>query len=520
MRLIVHHAKNGVHAFNVLTGALRADPRTRELDIVFARDAAAIEAAIEPNTTVAWSFYSPEAHEIEAMRRSIARPALHIAGGVHATAEPLDTLRRGFDLVALGEGEKTIIDLTIALREGRDPLTVRGLARLENDAMVTSGRSEPIELDDYPAFNVVDRRFGALEITRGCVYACAFCQTPFMFKARFRHRSIGNVREHVRIMRRERLRYVRFVTPTSLSYGSDNTEPNLSAVEALLAAVREEIGHEGKIFFGTFPSEVRPEHVTKEALVLLRRYVDNDNLVIGGQSGSQRVLDRTRRDHSVEDVIRASRIAVENGFVPNVDFLFGLPEENASDHEATVRLMQRLSELGARVHSHTFMPLPGTPLRDAPPGSVAEPVARALMQLEAKGRAYGQWRAQVVSADRSSTTRPHVRPAAPSSRAVLRTASTRPARRDQNAHPMATPPFGRSFAPPPGRRSSTRYAAPARASSVKPEGVTSLVPRRGPTVRPSGNVRALISSPGSSVALRCVTSTDANTPKPSERPTK
>ena len=32
----------------------------------------------------------------------------------------------------------------------------------------------------------------ALEITRGCVYACSFCQTPFMFKARFRHRSVGN----------------------------------------------------------------------------------------------------------------------------------------------------------------------------------------------------------------------------------------------------------------------------------------------------------------------------------------
>src|SRR5699024_939787 len=108
-------------------------------------------------------------------------------------------------------------------------------------------------------------------------------------------------------------------------------------------------------------------HVTAEALALLRRYVDNDNLVIGGQSGSQRVLDATKRDHTVDDVLRAARISVENGFVPNVDFLFGLPSEDESDHAATVRLMQQLSEIGARVHSHTFMPLPGTPLRDAPP---------------------------------------------------------------------------------------------------------------------------------------------------------
>lgn len=416
-QLVVHHARNGVVALNVLTAALRADPRTARAEIVFARDADAIVAAARPGALVAWSFYSPEAHEIERALASVrARTSiperggrsstlLHVAGGVHATAEPLDTLRRGFDLVALGEGERTLIELMVALGEGRDPLTVRGLGRLDGDALVTSGRSEPVELDEFPAFNLPDRKFNALEITRGCVYACAFCQTPFMFKARFRHRSIANVREHVRIMRRERLRYVRFVTPTSLSYGSSGVEVNLPAVEALLAAVREELGPDGRIFFGTFPSEVRPEHVTAEALALLRRYVDNDNLVIGGQSGSQRVLDQTRRDHSVEDVVRAARLSVEHGFVPNVDFLFGLPSEDDTDHEATVRLMERLSELGARVHSHTFMPLPGTPLRDAPAGKVAEPVARALMRLEASGRAYGQWRAQILSAERLAQRR-------------------------------------------------------------------------------------------------------------------
>jgi B12-binding domain/radical SAM domain protein len=407
-QLVVHHARNGVHAFNVLTAALRADPRTAALEIVFAKDAAAIARAVRPSALVAWSFYSPEAHEIESALRDVRAhtgDGVHIAGGVHATAEPLDTLRRGFDLVALGEGEKTIVDLVLALADGRDPLSVRGIGRLRDDALESSGRGETVSLDDYPAFNVPDRRFNALEITRGCIYACAFCQTPFMFKARFRHRSIPNVREHVRLMRRERLRYVRFVTPTSLSYGSAGTEPNLAAVEELLATVREEIGPEGKVFFGTFPSEVRPEHVTTEALALLRRYVDNDNLVIGGQSGSQRVLDATKRDHTVGDVLRAARIAVENGFVPNVDFLFGLPSEDENDHAATVRLMKLLSDIGARVHSHTFMPLPGTPLRDAPPGAVAEPIARELMQLEARGRAYGQWRAQVVSAERLAQRR-------------------------------------------------------------------------------------------------------------------
>ncbi len=403
--LVAVHEKNGVHALNVLSAALRADARTRDLEVVFVKgdDEIAEAVARAERAVVAWSFYSPEATEVggrlEPVRaRGVAR-GLHIAGGVHATAEPVATLRLGFDLVALGEGERTIVDLFVALAEERDPLTVRGIGRLRDGQYETSGRGETVELDAYPAFNVPDRRFNAIEITRGCIYACGFCQTPYMFKARFRHRSVENVRAHVRLMRAENLRYVRFVTPTSLSYGSSTTEPNLDAVEALLAAVREEIGPDGKVFFGTFPSEVRPEHVTDEALRRLKRWVDNDNLVIGGQSGSQRVLDATRRDHSVEDVVRACRIAVANGFRPNVDFLFGLPSEEEADAEATVTLMRTLTELGARVHSHTFMPLPGTPLRDAPAGTVAPTVERELARLEADGRAYGQWRKQLVSAE-------------------------------------------------------------------------------------------------------------------------
>src|SRR5262249_42571223 len=159
----------------------------------------------------------------------------------------------------------------------------------------------------------------------GCVYACSFCQTPFMFKARFRHRSVGNVRAHVRAMVAGGLRYIRYVSPTSLSYGSDDTAVNLAAVEALLAGVRGEPAAGGKQYFGTFPSEVRPEHVSAEALALIARYADNRSLVIGGQSGSERLLAATHRGHDVAAIERAVALCAEAGFRADVDFLFGLP---------------------------------------------------------------------------------------------------------------------------------------------------------------------------------------------------
>lgn len=355
---------------------------------------------------VLWSFYSPDfaetAKELAAVREATGDAALHIAGGVHATAEPLATLRAGFDFVAIGEGEHTICEIVSALRESGDTARLKGragLAYLENGRLVSHGPGERHPLDAYPAFNARYKKWNALEITRGCVYACSFCQTPYMFKARFRHRSLENVRANIDQMALSGSRFVRFLTPTSLSYGSEGTEPNLEAVDALLRTVREGAGAETKIFFGTFPSEVRPEHVTRESLAVLKRWVDNDSLVIGGQSGSDRVLEETRRGHTVDDVIRAVELSVAAGFEPNVDFLLGLPGETEADRILSMKLADRLVGMGARIHSHAFMPLPGTPLRDATPVPIEPSTMLAMQRLESKGKAYGQWRKQVVTAD-------------------------------------------------------------------------------------------------------------------------
>ena len=52
--------------------------------------------------------------------------------------------------------------------------------------------------------------------------------------------------------------YVRYVSPTSLSYGSPDPSVNLAAVEDLLAAVRAELPAGGKQYFGTFPHSSTP----------------------------------------------------------------------------------------------------------------------------------------------------------------------------------------------------------------------------------------------------------------------
>jgi len=401
--LIAYSVRSGIAALNCVTGAVPGDVPVR---FVKTRDDL-VRAAIDARETgrtpwVAWSFYSVDADAAAAdlaAVRPLTRGALHVAGGVHATAEPLATLRAGFDLVAVGEGEATARALCEALARGDDPRALPGIAHLDGAGrLVSHGPGERRPLDDFPSFR--HGRWQAIEITRGCVYACAFCQTPYVFKARFRHRSVDSVRRHVEDMAREGARFVRFLTPTALSYGTDGETPNLDAVDELLGATREAAGPSARVYFGTFPSELRPEHVTPEALAVLRRWVDNDTIVIGAQSGSERVLDAMRRGHGVDDVERAVRAAILGGFRPEVDLLLGFPGETRADREASLHLADRLVALGARIHAHAMLPLPGTPLRDAVPERIEDDVATRLARLEAKGAAWGAWRRQVIAGDR------------------------------------------------------------------------------------------------------------------------
>jgi B12-binding domain/radical SAM domain protein len=419
--VVVRNRKGYTYGIHVLLAALEVEPPSVPYDVHLCRTAAELATQVVASreagrrVVTAWSFYSPDAAamaaELAEVRAAIRLPAadagpddgpddgpdgvLHLAGGVHATAEPLVTLRAGWDAVAVGEGERTFTALVEAFGAGGDWRAVPGLAVLDaGGGLRKAAPAVRRELDAYPAFPHSRNLTSPIEITRGCIYACRFCQTPFMFSARFRHRSVASVRENVRVMRSRGLRDVRFVTPTSLSYGSPDEHPDLAAVEELLAACREEIGPHGRVFFGSFPSELRPEHVSVEALRMLKRYVANRDVIIGAQSGSDQVLALSGRGHGAEVVERAVGLVVQEGFRPNVDVMFGMPGEDGEQALATVALMERLTDLGARIHAHTFMPLPGTPWRNEPPGRIDAPTRRAIVTLTTKGAVYGSWEKQ------------------------------------------------------------------------------------------------------------------------------
>jgi radical SAM superfamily enzyme YgiQ (UPF0313 family) len=189
----------------------------------------------------------------------------------------------------------------------------------------------------------------------------------------------------------------RFITSNAFLYASkDGRNPNFEELNLLLKSIRNIIKDRGRIFFGTFPSEVRPEHVNDETIALIKRYANNNNIIIGCQSGSDKILKICNRQHKVDDIYNAVKFAIKNNIIPNLDFIFGLPGEDNDTLNDSLNVINDLTKLGAKIHGHIFIPLPGTPFWDMDIEDIPLDLIHKLELLCSRGLMYGQWRKQLL----------------------------------------------------------------------------------------------------------------------------
>lgn len=405
LALVVWSEWRNKNSFAALIGALETDEFFDELPIYFLFDEAKLKAEIGSMSkkyskiVLAFSFSDFQAKEIanlvKSLKKELADNVIMLAGGPHPSGDPKGVLAAGFDFAVVGEGEKTIIDLLKIIALNKSDYDKTGnLAYFKGGKFIFTFK-KIIILNDYPPFASKYKIFGPIEITRGCPWGCKYCQTSYLFGRQIRHRSIVEICRYAEILKENNRLDIRFITPNALSYGStDGKSVNLIAIENLLKSVKKIIGADGRIFFGSFPSEVRPEQISQKALDIIKKYCNNKNLIVGAQSGSQRILDNICRGHRVGDVYDAAKLIIKNGFKANIDFIFGLPGEQKEDVQETFKLMEDLIALGAAIHGHTFMPLAGTPFAEEKIGRLSVEYEERLKRLESSGKVYGEWEKQ------------------------------------------------------------------------------------------------------------------------------
>lgn len=386
MRLVFYETRFNRYSITALLASLEQNHVLDRLDIQIYKDKLQLSKEDDEPKIFCFSFFTPHLKQIEKEVQNLKRNNPHsifIAGGPHPSGDPEGTLNLGFDYVFVGEGEEEL------------PKFFENLNRNEK---IIKGKN--IDIDNYKAWSLKIRRFTPLEITRGCPYACKFCQTGYLFGTKQRHRSIDSILKHVEIFIKNGMKDLRFITPNALSYGSnDKGTPNLEAVETLLRSIKA-LSDKIRIYFGTFPSELRPDYINKESIEIIRRYASNNNITIGAQSGSPKVLERIGRGHSTEDIFNAVRTAINGGFNVNIDFIFGLPDETEREQIETVQFIERLIKLGdekgrvVRINSHYFIPFVGTPFWNCKPAKLSKKLTNFLGRLYSSGKIFGHWHTQ------------------------------------------------------------------------------------------------------------------------------
>lgn len=111
-----------------------------------------------------------------------AMGAITIAGGQHFVSDNVEhALRRGVDIVVLGEGEQTITQLLERIGRDVDWRDVAGIAFLDADRLVVNPARPPITdfdalpLPDFGLLRNATLRIYPVSATRGCAMTCEFC---------------------------------------------------------------------------------------------------------------------------------------------------------------------------------------------------------------------------------------------------------------------------------------------------------------------------------------------------------
>jgi radical SAM superfamily enzyme YgiQ (UPF0313 family) len=286
--------------------------------------------------------------------------ALVVVHGSDATDRLEAYLREPIDVAVVGEGEETLLELARAVAQGSDLAPIPGLAFLRDGNLVrTAPRPFIRDLDSlpFPAWDLVDveryrrawlerhRYFSVnLVTTRGCPYHCNWCAKP-IYGQRYQSRSPASVAEELSFVRRT-------LRPDHIWFADDIFGLKSGWVEAFALEV------ESRGVRTPFKIQARADLIDEGVASALAR-AGCENVWMGAESGSQKVLDAMEKGIRVEQIFRATRLLRERGIRVSYFLQFGYPGEEWADIEKTVAMVREAKpdDIGISVS----YPLPGTP---------------------------------------------------------------------------------------------------------------------------------------------------------------
>ncbi len=285
---------------------------------------------------------------------------LLITGGPYPSADPGKFLSV-FDLVVIGEGERTLTELAEAVIHGKgNPLKVAGVAHMTGAGVKKAPARERVNnLDElpFPARDLFDndgykkywrREYGytvtSMMTTRGCPYTCGFCSKP-VFGSAVKTRSAENVLDELEDIAHRGYDRV-WMGDDCFTIDDRRT----------IAICRGMIDRGLNL---TWECLSRVDGVNDEVLTAMRE-AGCARLFFGLESGDDRILRTMKKQATFAEGKAAVNLAGRNGLKTGAFFILGYPGET---NESLTRTVNASSELPLDYLSYTVpYPLPGTDL--------------------------------------------------------------------------------------------------------------------------------------------------------------
>jgi len=269
---------------------------------------------------------------------------------------------KGTDFIIIGEGEETLLELLRAFKnnEQRNVDHINGLAYRKGDiTRKTKPRAVLKDLDQLPspAWDLVNikpyrdmwmQHHGFFSInfvtTRGCPYKCNWCAKP-VYGNRYNSHSAKRIANEINVLQKK-------FGFTHIWFADD------------IFGLKPGWLHEFSKHMRIHPIDVRYKIQSRADLLMDENTIRDlkesgcDEIWIGAESGSQKILDAMDKGTTVQQIVDACNLMRQFKIKPCLFLQFGYPGEALEDIKKTISMLMSLKphDIGVSVS----YPLPGT----------------------------------------------------------------------------------------------------------------------------------------------------------------
>jgi len=270
-----------------------------------------------------------------------------IWGGVHPFLFQESTVRdESVDIVVVGEGEHTMLELVKYFEDGTSLNDIDGIAYMNTDKefiqtkprkFMNMDELKSIKWDLLPKVTLRSQiRNGTLFIhtSRGCPHRCTFC-------INVAQRNLYRVRSAEKVL--HDLEGIEEMGIKEFRIRDECFFVNAKRVEKIMDGIIER-GMNFNWRTTIRADYFKPNHINNRIMKKVKK-AGCTYLQFGAESGSERILEMLKKDITVKELLNSARICNKFKIIPYYSFMIGLPTETKEDVLKTIKLIDDIKRL-------------------------------------------------------------------------------------------------------------------------------------------------------------------------------